>query len=120
MKHFYISLTIFAAIIICGVFSNAYVKDFSVEFYNYLEKFAYAETLTPQDNIEINIIKNEFFSKKNMLQFFLNKEHIQDIELDILLIEDAVKNNDAGLCRENSIHAVSNLIFLKESIFAVD
>ncbi|MEG1863498.1 MAG: hypothetical protein RR198_07830 [Oscillospiraceae bacterium] len=84
-----------------------------------------AKTLTESQSINVNTfnrtksIKDNFLSRKNTLDFFLNKEHIQDIESKILLLESAVKNDEPQGVRENSIQLICLLEHADSSLFAL-
>ncbi len=120
MKNFYISVTVFLSIVVFGLCSNYFVNKFNMDITTDIENYKNITEFSENDIDKINNTKEKFFNQKDMLQLFINKEHIQDLEEDILMIEDAVKSNNADSCRESTISALSSLAFLKESIFAVD
>ena len=45
-------------------------------------------------DMQTKIIKDKFYKQKNMLQLFINKEHIEEFETSILLIEEAISNDN--------------------------
>ena len=78
MKHFYISLFIFATVIVTGFFADyTRKKEFDI-------LCASAEQISVQPEIrqaeiQVKSMKKRFYDKKNMLMLITSKEHIKDI-----------------------------------------
>jgi len=119
MKHLYICVTIFILIITTGIFTDKMLKKeldiLSVD----AEKIAVI-TDASQARTNIEIIKDKFYSKKNMLLLYASKEHIRELETDILLMEDAVQSDDMSSAKENSINIQINCAYIKRSLTAFD
>lgn len=120
MKHFYISLFLFISILAGGVFSNVYTQKIIDIMSLKAKNFCTVEAVSERNEEEIKMLKDNFYSKKDMLQLFINKEHIKEIEIDILLLENAVINKDADMCREQGIEIVILMSHLKDNLVASD
>ena len=55
-----------------------------------------------------------------MLQLFISKEHIKDIETDILLIEHFLYENELSECKQTCIEAISVINQIAEYITSID
>ncbi len=120
MKHFYIAILIFA-IITAGSFAEArFVKQTFSMMDTRLNSIYKSEITDENFTSRLNNMKNIFYSKKNMLQMFVNKEHINDIELNILLLENAAKNNDIEECRSIALKINNSIAFICNSQTAID
>ena len=119
MKHFYISLFIFATVIVTGFFADyTRKKEFDI-------LCASAEQISVQPEIrqaeiQVKSMKKRFYDKKNMLMLIRSKEHIKDIETDILLMEDAVQSGDMRTAKENSIRIQVTAGYSKRSLYSFD
>ncbi len=120
MKHFYISILIFVIILVSGVVSNIYVANTISYMYRLFEDFTDIEAVTIAEERKLSELKDEFYRQKNMLQLFINKEHIEEVEIDIIQLESAVKDMDTQQCKESSIEAAYTLRFIKENQVAFD
>ena len=118
MKHFIISLVLFAVILVSAFFSHTFTNNF-IDLVR-----ADSRPLTTVTKMEngthqhMQNIKNRFYDKKNTLQLFLNKEHIQEIETKILLLESAVENEEYEAIRQNSIELICLLDHAESSLTA--
>lgn len=120
MKHFRICIIIFISILTMSVFSYSFTKTQINHIYTAIEKYTDIQSLTSDDINTIKAVKDRFYDKKNMLQLFINKEHINHLETDILLLEDSIINNNAENCRENSIQALVILTQIQGYTLAID
>lgn len=120
MKHFAISLVIFFTIIIGSIFSHGYTTKTLTGLK------ARATSLSKVQSIDVTVqnramdIKEMFESEKGKLQFFLNKEHVQDIETSVLLLESAAENDEPQSLRENSIQLMCLLDHADSSLTAFE
>ena len=83
------------------------MTDYKTYFYSLLsETPAKAATQT-------GIIKEKFYKQKNMLQLFVNKEHIKELETSILLIEKSVENDSLS---DNSDKLIETICLVSQII----
>lgn len=120
MRHFVISFIIFFAILTITVFSHNYTKNIFQSINRKADLLTTAEKVSLEEYNTISDIKETFESKKNMLQLFVNKEHIKEIETNIKLLENAAVNNDIDACRTNSIEIVCMLEHIDDYLKAFD
>lgn len=120
MKHFYISIIIFITIVSGSIFSNTICSHILGELYNSVSVFRNIVYNDLNTETNINKISEIFYSKKNMLQLFINKEHIEEIEINICLLKNAVDNRDYEDCQQKSIEILTMLSFLDDSLTASD
>ena len=120
MKHFRICVAIYLFIIAGALASYLYTRNEIRQLIASIEKYNTVQTVSENDEITIKSIKNRFFDKKNMLQFFINKEHIHQLETNILLLENSILNNNADECRKNSLEALITLNQINDYTIAVD
>lgn len=118
MKHFYICVAIFLSIITASLFTDNMLKKELDIISVSAEKTATA--VSRQAETEIKVMKERFYDKKNMLMLFASKEHIKDLETDILLMEDAVQSEDITAAKENSINIQINCAYIKRGLTAFD
>ena len=69
---------------------------------------------------EYTLLKSDFYTKKDMLQKFINKEHINEIEKNILLIENAINNNELTECQNLSIETQCLITQIIDYTTAID
>ncbi len=120
MKNFYFSLILFISIILASILCNFYINN-SLYYYNIcLEKIENNDKNIYTMTDEVTLLKNDFYSKKDMLQLFISKEHINEIEKIILLIENAAYNNELAECRNLSIDAQCLISQIVEYTTAID
>ncbi|MBR5520817.1 MAG: hypothetical protein IKU54_02365 [Oscillospiraceae bacterium] len=95
MKHLYICLLLFITIVITGLIADRYIKKelniISADVHSFIDNSDYNDK---NMHITTEAIKKRFYDKKNMLLLFINKEHIQEIEKTISLMENAAYNTD--------------------------
>ncbi len=120
MKHFYISICIFIFIIASSIYSNFYTNTVLGDLSRNLNHLTDITEITEQDTKRVIDTKNLFFSKKNMLHLFVNKEHIEKIELDLLQLENNIQHDEIESVRENSIDIITALKYIKENMVAFD
>lgn len=118
MKHFYICIAIFLSIITASLFTDNMLKKELDIISVGAEKAASA--VNRQAETEVAVVKERFYGKKNMLMLFASKEHIKDLETDILLMEDAVQSADMTATKENSINIQINCEYIKRGLTAFD
>ena len=120
MRHFHISLFIFTAIISTAfasfVFTSSEIKQINVSVQELCDK----QEISENDIMTVKAIKKRFNDKKNMLRFFINKEHINQLESNIMLLENYAINSDAENIREKSIETIIILNQINEYSAAVD
>ena len=108
MKHFYITVVIFIFIISVSVFSDRYI-DKSVD--------EVTRKINNTENYEESVeTKKLFLSKKNMLRLFVNKEHIDLIELNFILLENRYHENDFDKVPEIRIEIINGLDNIRNEI----
>ena len=94
MKIFRFSLILFLTIIISSVFCSFYIRD-NLSFYNiYLKNIESIDKNIEIAKKEYTLLKSDFYTKKDMLQKFINKEHINNLETNIMLLENDVSQSD--------------------------
>ena len=108
MKHFYITVFIFVSIIGFCQFSDKYVNKTVEIFENKIE--------TAENYEDYNEMKDLFQSKKNMLRLFLNKEHIDYIELRLSLLENRYYCNNKYETEKISIEILNGLDDIRHEI----
>ena len=117
MKNFYFSVILFIAILICSIASNIYVRE-QMNMYSAYFNSVLAET-TADISTSTKIIKEKFYKQKNMLQLFINKEHIEDLEISIQLIEDAINKDNMVEQRETLIETICLVAHIMEYTTAI-
>ncbi len=114
MKTFYYSLIIFITILIGSVLSDIYVKKQMLFYKSYITGIETVDNSTSETRIEIT--KDKFSKQKNMLRLFINKEHINDIEKNILLMEYYCKNDEIEKNNETVIETIHMIEQVDENI----
>ena len=114
MKSFYYSLIIFISILISSILSDIYVKK-QILFYK-SNLIAIENVDNETSKTRIKIAKEKFTKQKNMLQLFINKEHISDFEKNILLIEHYCQNDDIENNKEIIIETIHLINQIDENI----
>jgi len=120
MKHFYAALIIFVFIISGSVFTHYHTKKRLSIIESQAKIFQTSESVTDLENQRIKNIKNYFYGKKNMLRLTVSKEHINNIELNILLIENSIRNEDFQSCQEKSIELTNTIHQIERYLTAID
>ncbi len=110
MKHFYIALFIFLLILSTGFFSHRYIKNTVDDMTVQLEIIDDERTLE-----SVNSLKKILNNKKDMLLCFLNKEHINEIEFNIVLLENRLKENNIENYNETKLKIINDLNQLCEN-----
>lgn len=110
MKHFYTALIIFIFIISLGFYSNIFLKT-KTDILS--EKIVMLDINSIDD---IATLKTYIENKKNMLQFFMNKEHINDIQLNINLMENRINENNTEKLQELKIETLILLNNIRENL----
>ena len=118
MKNFYFSIVLFIVILIGSIASNIYVKE-QMNIYSAYFKSIRAETPDDMDT-NTKIIKQKFYKQKNMLQMFINKEHIQELEISILLIENAIDSGTISQNNETLIETICLVSHIMEYTTAIN
>lgn len=113
MKNFKLSLILFLLILSGSLLSNIYVKK-QISFYST------AITAIENKPAFIENIKKRFYKQKNLLQLFINKEHIKELEVNILLIEKNIAAGETSDCKDLIIETVCLLSQIEEYMTAVD
>ena len=102
MKRFYISLIIFISVLTTGFVSDRFRSN----ELDYIHAYA-VKIINTEDNIrafmQAKNLKDNFYSKKNTLLLIISKEHIKNLENDILIMENALKNGDRDTAAESAI-----------------
>ena len=102
MKRFYISLIIFISVLATGFVSDRFRSNELDYIQAYTQKI-----INTEDNnrafMQAKNLKDSFYSKKNMLLLIISKEHIKNLENDILIMENALKNGDRDTAAESAI-----------------
>ena len=120
MRIFRFSLILFLTIIISSVFCSFYIRD-NLSFYNiYLKNIESIDKNIEMAKKEYALLKSDFYTKKDMLQKFINKEHINEIEKNILLIENAINNNELTECQNLSIETQCLITQIIDYTTAID
>ena len=118
MKNFYLSIVMFCTILAASVASNIYVKE-QMNFYK-----AYFNSLMSKPVNEISYstqtVKEKFYKQKNMLQLFINKEHIEELETSILVIEDSIKQDELSNNHERLIETICLVAHITEYTTAIN
>ena len=92
MKNFYIALILFITILSASISGDIYIKR---QMMNYSIGFKALNNLDASNaQNRISIMKNKFYKQKNMLRLFINKEHINNLETNIMLLENNVSQSD--------------------------
>ena len=86
MKNFYLALCMFIFIVFGSFASDIYVMNQLTMYKSFFTSINSADSATAE--MRINLLKEKFEKQKNMLQLFINKEHIDSIETNIMLIEN--------------------------------
>ncbi len=120
MKHFYISVFIFCFIIISSLYSNFYTNNILNSLYINLNNLTDIQELSAENINQVEKTKEIFFDKKNMLHLFVNKEHIEKLELDLLQLNSNVRNSEIESIRENTIDIITSIKYIKENLVAFD
>lgn len=110
MKHFYIALFLFLLIISTGIFSHIYIKN-TIDIMT-TQLYAVDNERTSES---IDKLKTIFDNKKNMLVCFLNKEHINEIEFNIILLENRLNENNEENYTEIKLKIINDLNQLYET-----
>ena len=118
MKNFYFSIILFIVILIGSIASNIYVKE-QMNMYNSYFKSILSEAPIDTET-HTNIIKQKFYKQKNMLQMFINKEHIQELEISILLIENAIDSGTVSQNNETLIETICLVSHIMEYTTAIN
>ena len=102
MKRFYISLIIFISVLTTGFVSDRFRNN----ELDYIQAYA-GKILNTEDNnraiMQAKKLKDIFYNKKNTLLLIISKEHIKNLENDILIMENALKNGDRNTAAESAI-----------------
>ncbi len=119
MKHLYICVIIFILIITTGFFTDKMLKkELDILSVDVGKVAKIADVSQAETNMQI--IKDRFYSKKNMLLLYVSKEHIRELETDILLMEEAVKSSDSNAVKESSIRIQTTASYSRRSLTAFD
>ena len=118
MKHFYICLIIFTIIVSAGFTTDIILKkEFSG--ISASARKIYAQYEKNNDKAEVEVIQNNFYDKKNMLLLFTSKEHIKELETEILLLENAVKYDDMQSAKDAAVKIDIACMYSKRSLTAL-
>lgn len=109
MKHFILSAIIFVVLLAGSFTAHMYTKSIVNEIEKVITPMTTTRQVTQRDIYGAEKIKDIFFENKKMLRFFVNKEHIQKVEISILFLDDAAKNGNRDKLRENSLEIASML-----------
>lgn len=94
MKHIITASAALTAVVIYSIFTFFYVQDFTYK-------------IAPENNIPITenivMIRNIFDNKKRVMEFLVNKEHLNDVENCIIKLENSVKHNDMQQIEEDTM-----------------
>ena len=119
MKHFYICIVIFFIIVFSGIITDCVVNRDLDKISAAANRISIAEDYEYGDSASL-FIKNQFYSKKNMLLLFVSKEHIKELETEILLLENALKNNDIQAITDAATKIQLNCYYARGSMSAFD
>ena len=113
MKNFKLSLLLFSVILTGSLISNLYLEH-QIRFYT--------TSIMTIENMPafISEIKEKFYKQKNILELFINKEHINNLELNILLLEKNIAAGEISDCKDLIIETVCLLSQIEEYMTAVD
>lgn len=120
MKNFYFSVILFILILSLSLFSNYFIKTNLGYFYNVFVSISETQDIGSKEIYSVTKLKENFSKQKNMLQLFISKEHIKDIETDILLIEHFLYENELSECKQTCIEAISVINQIAEYITSID
>ena len=120
MKHFYISVFIFSAVICLCFSEKVFIENTMNNMESKVNLLYKADIIDDTYMSRVNILKNYYFIKKNMLHIFVNKEHIKEIELNILLLETSAVNNDIESCKEKAVEIINMIEFITANQIAID
>lgn len=114
MKHFYISLAIFIAILAGGFFADRYTKSSANRLYNQTCRLYQEAT-----NDKVQQLKKDFYDKKNILRFFISAEHIEQLKTYIDFLEYYQNNSDTESLQEICIEMAGTLENISASTFYI-
>ncbi len=120
MKNFYFSIVLFIVIIAGSVFSNAFLRNELKIYEAGFGKIINSEEISQTDIESIKNIKEKFYKQKNMLQLFVSKEHIKDIEANILLIENSLAEDRLSDSKEKCLEALTTIRQITDYLTSVD
>ena len=115
MKHFYLCIVIFFIILAGGITADSLICK-ELDIVSITSQKISAAGKTDRSETEIGIIKNRFYSKKNMLLLFISKEHLENLETEILLMENAFIENDYDKIKESSINITVIISYIRRSL----
>ncbi len=120
MKNFYFSIILFVLIISGALISNSYIQKTLDYYKEVFLSVVTADIISETEILSVSRAKETFSGQKNMLQLFVSKEHIKDIETNILLIENYLYEDELMDCKEKSIEIISVINQIKEYISSID
>lgn len=120
MKNFYFSVILFFSILSGTFITNHYIQNNLNYYKDVFVSVVNTEKISETVIMSVSRAKETFFKQKNMLQLFVSKEHIKDIETDILLIENYLSEDQLMDCKEKSIEIISVINQIKEYMIKID
>lgn len=114
MKHFYISLAIFIAILTGGFFADRYTKNSAKRLYDQTRRLYQQATAE-----KVQRLKDDFYDKKNILRFFISAEHIEQLKTYIEFLEHYQSNSDREALQEICIEMAGTLENIGTSTFYI-
>lgn len=120
MKNYYFSLILFFTVCLTAAVANSLASSEINRYIAALNLFSNITTITDSDRNRIADLKYEFENKKNMLRLIISKEHINNIETNILLIENNIKNDSIEDIQSKSLESIAILKQIKEYLVAVN
>lgn len=120
MKNYYFSLILFFSILSGALLTNTYLNKQLDSYKAKLEFVLNSEIITVQQKSTVNSFKTDFEKQKNMLRLFISKEHIKDIETNILLIQNSLEENNLSDCKEKSIETITTINQINEYITGIN
>ena len=120
MKNYYFSLILFFSILSGALLTNTYLNKQLDSYIAKLEFVLNSENNTVQQKSTVNSFKKDFEKQKNMLRLFISKEHIKDIETNILLIQNSLEENNLSDCKEKSIETITTINQINEYITGIN
>ena len=118
MKHFFLSLTIFIIILSGSFAAHIYTKNIVDDIDTLITPVTKSQQVSETDIRNTEKIKDIFEKNKDMLRFFVNKEHIQKVEISILLLDNAVQSGDRDKMRECGLEIASMLDHIESYLTA--
>lgn len=120
MKNFYFSIVLFIVIIAGSVFSNTFLRSELKIYEAVFGKIVNSEDVSKAEIESIENIKEKFYKQKNMLQLFISKEHIKDIESNILLIENSLLDDRLSDSKKECLEAITTIRQITDYLTSVD